>query len=219
VPGGELPSRIILDPSALFTEEALGWLEDQELRPYLVVSKALWRHLEEPASGGILLDYADGDATLIERVRAGLLRNDIERFSLEQVLGAEELPVGARAVCEDLLAGDEPLADVFADEWAFLASQSLGVVMRRMRDTFEVFRQHGGDVFEIGRDAVEAVFESAQERIPSALLGVMKHADDRFVKFVLFGGTAAGFFVPGLHVPVAVAQAARQGTAIIAGDP
>lgn len=216
-------SRVIIDPTALFTEEAVDWLEDPELRPYLVVSEALWRRLEDPASEGILLEYAEGNAELIERVREGLQRNEIPRFSFEQALGTEELPEGAREICEHLMASDEPFADVFADEWAFLTSQSLGVVVRRtmrtVHDTFDVFRRHGGDVYEIARESVEAALDVVQDRIPPALLGVMKHADDRFIKFILFGGTIAGFVVPGLHVPVAIGRAVQQGTAIIAGDP
>jgi hypothetical protein len=212
-------SRVILDPTVLFTEEAVEWLEYPELRPYLVVSEALWRHLEEPASEGILLEYAEGDAGLVERVREGLQRNEIKRFSFEQGLETGELPEGAREICERLLASDEPFADVFADEWAFLTSQSLGVVMQRVRDSLEVLRRYGGEVYEISRESVEAALEAVQDRIPPTLLKVMKHADDKFVKVVLFGGAIAGFIVPGAHIPVAIAKAVQQGTAIVAGDP
>jgi hypothetical protein len=44
--GTESRHRVILDPSFLFTEEALGWMEDVELAGYLAVSESLLRRLE-----------------------------------------------------------------------------------------------------------------------------------------------------------------------------
>ena len=42
----EAPSRIILDPSFLFTNEAIPWLDDPVARPSLVVSATLSEALD-----------------------------------------------------------------------------------------------------------------------------------------------------------------------------
>lgn len=212
-------SRVIIDPTALFTEEALAWLEDPELRPYLVISAALWRRLEEQPPEAALLEYAEGDEELIARVRQALIENEIAKFSFEEVFDSDDLPDRARQICERILQEEEPLADVLADEWAFLTSQSLGVIVRRVRDSLKAFAQSGAEVIEIGRAEMEAALDAVQGKIPPGLLKVMKHADDRFVKLILLGGSVAAFVVPPLHLPMFIAQAARQGVAIIAGDP
>lgn len=48
---------------------------------------------------------------------------------------------------------------------------------------------------------------------------MMKLADNGVVKLVVAGGGIAAFFVPPLHFPMGVANAARLGVAVIAGDP
>jgi hypothetical protein len=47
----------MIDPSILFTEEVESWLADDELRPWLVVSDALWQRLENPEGGEQFLPY------------------------------------------------------------------------------------------------------------------------------------------------------------------
>jgi hypothetical protein len=215
----EAPSRIILDPSILFTEEALGWLEDSELRPFLVVSEALWRRLEDPQASEQLLPYAEGDPERIAAVRETLASNAIARFSFEEVLGSEELPDAARGICEALLRSEEEFADVLADEWAFLTSQSLAIIAERMRHSLEAFGRAGAEVIEVGREKMETALEDMREKIPPGLLRAMKHADDPAVKLIVLGGRIAAAFVPALHLPAQVAGAARAGIAVIAGDP
>jgi hypothetical protein len=215
----ETPSRVILDPSVLFNEETLGWLENAELRPFLVVSEALWRRLEEPAASEELLRYAEGNPRRIVAAREALASNEIARFSFEQVLESEELPDGAREICEALLQSDEELADVLADEWAFLTSQSLAIIADRARNSLKAFVRAGAQVFEVGREEMEAALDAVQEKLPPRLLEVMKYADNRVVKLVVAGGGVAALFVPPLHLPVAIANATRAGVAVIAGDP
>ncbi|HET9676029.1 MAG TPA: hypothetical protein VFP21_00830 [Solirubrobacterales bacterium] len=214
----EAVSRIILDPTVLFTEEALTWL-DSELLPFLAVSEALYQRLQEPEPDPVLLEYAEGDSGLVARVREELARSEITRFSLEEVIGSEALPEGARAICEALLQSDEPLGDVLADEWAFLTSQSLAIIARRVRDSLVAFAKHGAQVIEVSRKDTEDALNAVQDKIPPGVLRIMKHADDRFVKFVVWGGGAVSLIVPPLHLPMAIANAARAGVAIVAGDP
>jgi hypothetical protein len=215
----EAKSRVILDPSVLFLEETLGWLEDPEFRPFLVISEALWRRLEDPSSSPQLLEYAEGDVERIVAAREALASNEIARFSLAVVSRSPEFTDGARAICGELLNSGEELADVLADEWAFLVSQSLAIVAEKMRHSLGAFRRAGATVIEIGREEMEATLEKVQNRLPPRLLTVMKLADNGVVKLVVAGGGIAAFFVPPLHLPMGVANAARLGVAVIAGDP
>jgi hypothetical protein len=215
----EIPSRVILDPSVLFNEETLGWLENAELRPFLVVSEALWRRLEEPAASEELLRYAEGYPRRIVAAREALTSNEIPRFSLEQVLGSEELPDGAREICEALLQSDEELADVLADEWAFLTSQSLAIIADRARNSLKAFVRAGAEVIEVGREEMEGALDAVREKIPPGMLEVMKYADNDVVKLVVVGGRVAALFVPPLQLPMEIVSATRAGVAVIAGDP
>jgi hypothetical protein len=131
-------SRVILDPSFLFTEEALGWMEISGLGEYLVVSESLRRRLDDPewlieelAAHGVPVLNVD----LIVAVRNALEQNDIATFSYEAAREREQLPPGAEVVCGNLLESEEPLADALADEWAFVTSESLAVVVERAGDT------------------------------------------------------------------------------------
>ena len=215
----EAPSKVILDPSVLFNEETLGWLEDAELRPVLVVSEALWRRLEEPEGSEELLRYAEGDPERIVAAREALAINGIARFSFEQVLGSEELPAGAREICETLLQSEEELADVLADEWAFLTSQSLAIVAERARNSLKAFARAGATVVDVGRVEMEGALDAVRDKLPPRLLEVMKYADKDIVKLVVVGGGVAALFVPPLHLPMVVANGIRAGVAVIAGDP
>jgi hypothetical protein len=215
----EAPSRVILDPSILFTEEALGWLEDSELRPFLVISASLWRRLDDPDASEQLLPYAEGDPQRIVAVRERLASGAVATFSFEEVFGSQELPDAARQICNALLQSDEELADVLADEWVFLTSQSLAIIAERMRHSLEAFVRAGAEVVEIGREQMEVALNVVRERIPPRVLELMKYADNRVVKLIVVGGRVAALIVPPLDLPMRVANAALQGVAVIAGDP
>jgi hypothetical protein len=121
-PAGDV-ARIILDPSVLFTEEALTWLETPALRPFLVVSQALWERLEDPEVGAQFERFGVSPSPEdVDRVRRALA--EIEKFSGDR----PDLPAGTRVIRDRLLQSDEPLADVLADEWVFVTSQSIGVI-------------------------------------------------------------------------------------------
>jgi hypothetical protein len=212
-------SRVILDPSVLFTDEALGWMEDRELRSSLVVSEALWQRLQDPEGVEQFLPFADDDQERITLVRDALQSNEIARFSLEEALSTGVLPEGGREICEALLRSEEELADVLADEWAFLASQSLAIIAERMRHSLDAFIRAGAEVIERGREDIETALSAVRERIPPRLLEVMKHADDPVVKLVVLGGQLVALVVPVLELPAEVVHLAHEGIVVLAGDP
>src|ERR1700759_4227744 len=117
---GDARSRVILDPSVLFTEQVRGWMEAPDLKDYLVISQALWRRLQDP--GALAEELARFGAPVrnldsIEVVRNAIEDNRIETFSYEQARERGELRPGTEQICQALLEIGEPLADVLADEW------------------------------------------------------------------------------------------------------
>ena len=93
------------------------------------------------------------------------------RFSYREV---EQLPQGARGIRDALLSSNEPLADVLADEWVFLTSQSLAVIAEKTQASLDAFRRAGGQVHVVSRAQMQRGLRAVRRRIPSPLLKVMK---------------------------------------------
>jgi hypothetical protein len=216
----EAPTRVILDPSILFTEEALAWILDRDLAPWLVISEALWRRLEDPEAGGQFLPWAHPNSEDIARTREALASREIARFSYQDAPG---VPDGARGICEALLQGDGPLGDVLADEWAFLTSQSLAVIAEQTRESLDAFRRAGGHVFEVSSTRMKLGLWALRRKLPPGLLKVMKTIGGfprgRLPKWVVAGGEFALGLLPHVAVPLGAAELIRQGIGVIAGDP
>ena len=121
-----------------------------------------------------------------------------------------------------LLARDEPLGDVLADEWAFLTTESLGFIAEETREALDAFRRAGGQVFEGSRAQMQQGLSALRNRIPKPLLKVMKVVG-RFPwktpKLVVAGGSFALAFAPHVGVPLAAAALFKEGVAVVAGDP
>jgi hypothetical protein len=210
-------SRVILDPSVLFTEEALSWLDDPELRPSLVVSQALWDRLQLPEAGDQFEPYGDRPSP-DEVIRLRGLVAEIERFSGD-VVG---LPQEIRAIRDTLLFGDEPLADVLADEWVFLTSQSMAVIRGDAQRTLDAFRRAGAQVYTVSNELMERGLRAIRRRLPPPLLRVMKWVGrfpKRIPKVLVFGGDIALLLLPSVGLPAGIAVAVQAGIALIAGDP
>lgn len=221
-------SHIILDPSFLFTEEALGWINDPELAQYLVVSEALWQRMEDPRALAEELNRfgAPVDFDVIEMVREEVGAAAITRFSYERESAAGKLQGGTEEVCRALLASEEPLADALADEWAFVTSRSLAVLVERVGDALGAFVRAGATVVGVAKDQMKAALEATQEQIPPGLLKAMKRVDEtweripKLPKFLLAGGSfAAGLAVPPLGIGMVATQLLIEGNGVLAGDP
>lgn len=212
--------RIILDPSVLFTDEAVAWLSIPDLRGSLVVSEALRARLEDAQAGEQFQPYANPDPDQIIRVRKALDSNEIPTFSYGD---ATQLSAGARDICETLNASDEPLGDVLADEWAFLTSQSLGVIAEQTREALEAFRRAGGYVYEVSADQMRRALGFVR-RLRGALLRAIKFVGKH--KWTIAGAQAALEMIPYIGEiaqaaggPAEVTEQVAAGIAVIAGDP
>jgi hypothetical protein len=215
------PSRVFLDPSIVFSDEALEWIANPELRPWLAVSGALMRRLEDPPSGEAFLPYAEPDPERIVQVREALRESEVMVYSVEQALAEGKLSEEARVICDRLAGGDEPLGDVLADEWAFLTTQSLAVIWERAKHSLQAFVRAGGEVIEVAADKMRAALDEVREHIPAPVLNAMKQVDpaaDR-VKWLVYGGEIAGQLVPPLGLALTIAQGIKLGIVVIAGDP
>lgn len=215
----QTPTRVIIDPSALFEPETLEWLADEELRPWLAVSASLYELLGDEGGERFLPYGVDPDPEQTRRVRDAL--EPILKFS--HLDAEEELGEEGRAVRDRLLSSDEPLPEVLADEWVFVTNQSIAVLLDRAKTTLDAFRRAGAEVYEVTRDQMESGLEAIRDRIPPRMLTVMKAIPkwprSQRVKFLVFGAGIAGLLISPLGLPLNVAQAVQQGIGLIAGDP
>jgi hypothetical protein len=212
--------KVILDPSVLFTDEALTWLADAEIRPSLAVSLALWQRLADPAVGDSLRPFGvSTDPDRIGRLRDAL--REVSKFSHRDV---NALTDAARAIRDALLASNEPMPDVLADEWIFLSSQSIGIVAENARVTLDAFERAGGRVYTVADEQMQRALQAIRRRLPRWLLRVMKRfgrlrPPGNVGKLLVFGGNIAVLLLPHVGLPVAIATAIQSGAAVIAGDP
>lgn len=218
----EPESRVILDPSVLFTEEAFTWLADAEMRPSLVVSQALVDVLVTPRRWEELIPYgADLESDMVARL--GNAIGPITRFSHREV---ENLPDEARRIRDALLSSEDPLHELLADEWVFITSQSIGVLHNDRTRTLDAFRRAGVQVNIVGNDVLARGLGAIRQRLPRWLASVMKgigrlrlRPRSDFGKLLVIAGNVGVALVPYVGLPVAVAGAITAGSAVIAGDP
>lgn len=210
-------NRVILDPSVLFTDAAVGWLEDASLRPHLAVSLAVRQLLTDPSRFDLLAQFEGFDVADRSQQLLNLLEG-VEIFSWEGV----NVPSASAAIRDELLKSGDPLSNVFADEWVFLVSQSWGVFSPVAR-ALQAIGDAGARVYEVTEAQMQAALEAIREQLPPPVLHGMKAAarlTDRVPGFwIAAGGTAAGALVPALGLPVAVLGLVLAGEAVIAGDP
>jgi hypothetical protein len=213
-------SKVILDPSALFAEGALQRIAEPELRPYLVVSAALWRRLGSADAVDRLGSYGiDATPAEVDRVR-----NAIEGIELFSGAG-DDLPDAVRRIRDRLLRDDEPFADVLADEWVFITTQSIGAFAgTAAKRAIAAFRRAGGAVHEISDKKMERGLAKIRKRMPPKMLGTMKvvgrlRPKGQTAQFLCFGGGIALLLLPHVALGAGIAASVKQGVAIIAGDP
>lgn len=203
-------------------------METPGLKDYLVISEALWGRLRDP---GALADELArfgapiADPGLIEAVRRAIRINGIDRFSYQQARERGELRGGTEEVCQALLEIGEPLADVLADEWAFVTSQSLAALAERTGHALGAFARAGATVVGVVKERMVEALEGVREKIPPDLLEQMKRVDetwDRVPKFLLAGGALAAELSVALApvgIAVHIAEVLLEGNAVLAGDP
>jgi hypothetical protein len=208
---------VILDPSFLFSDDALAWLLDPEIQPWLVVSAAAARRLRDPR----LLNYWR-EFGPVDRARLALLQQAVRpigRFSYRdrEDVSPENLSI------RQALVEDGPLGEIFADEWIFLTTQSVGVFALWGHHSLNRFRRAKAQVIDVPREQMLRGLEAIEEHLPPWLLPGMKrfgHFPHRRVpQVIVLGGTIAALFVPAVGLPMGIVGAVQQGSAILAGDP
>lgn len=208
----------------------IRWMETPDLRELLVVSEALHQRMDDSVRlAGELVEYGvpSVDPGLIDAIRNAIERNDIRTFSYEEVRGSDEFPDGAREICEALLENGEPLADVLADEWAFVTSQSLAGLAEQAGRALGAFTRAGATVFGVAKGRYVEALETARDKIPPPLLDAMKGLHEHVGETPMFllagGGVAAHLLTTAIIPPVGIGLAAVEmlltGNAVLAGDP
>ena len=210
--------RVILDPSFLLEQDSLEWLADPEVIPLVAVSAALIDRLREPDP---LITWTEFGLEP-SREQLSLLIEALEPVQKFSHRDRVDLSVEMGAIRERLLQ-DGPFGEVFADEWVFLATQSMGVLAADSRRTLDAFVRAGGRVYMLANEAVDIALSAVRSRLPSWLRTGMKWVG-RFPRrnmsrILMFGGGVAALVVPVVGLPAAVVGLVQEGSAIIAGDP
>lgn len=180
--------RLFVDPSFLFSADAIEWLEEDEGAVQgIVVSSVFheWLTREGPnADVAVFVATDDQDAFFERRNRLTELLSDVAVFSHTDV----QLPDEAEEVKLALLEGDTVASHILADEWTYLVANSWAVA--KLRHALDAFRDAGAVVIEYGRRVGELLIE---EVVPGAdIPDVLTHKFLARVaaKWVVLGGAS-----------------------------
>jgi hypothetical protein len=197
----------MVDPSLLLSEEGSAWLvEDPTVLSHFVVAGTAMRWLqgEVDVNPTRLLSPEDSGAYDERRSQLPPLLSNVPTFSYAQV--APQLNPEHNAVLRNLLQ-DAPTSELavnrlYADEWAFLQSQSM--LISKLRRPLDAFREAGSAVVEFGRGVGWKLVRRVipEEHLPPSLTGkLMVRAT---VKWIVLGGAAIGGGTLGAMVGTAV---------------
>jgi len=193
--------RVLVDPSLLLNEAVLAEFESV---PNLIAASAEFRRqLSENQIGPSSPLLPPGQPYAAEVNRDRVLRFlDLDNMSLFSYERAN-LSDAESAVTRALQDERELAAAVYADEWAFLQSQS--IMFAAVHQPIDAFRRAGSAVIEYGRRFLE---EAIDVVVPEKSQGSYSHHRlilGGVVKWVVVGGAmaATGVFLP----PAAVAGA------------
>jgi hypothetical protein len=185
----------MVDPSLLLSEEGSAWfVEDPTVRSHVVVAGTAMRWLQgevdvDPAR---LLSSEDSQAYDERRHQLLPLLSNVPTFSYAQVAPQLNLEHNAvlRNLLQDATTSELAVNRLYADEWAFLQSQSM--LISKLRRPLDAFREAGSAVVEFGRDVGWKLVRRVipEEHLPSSLTGkLMVRAT---VKWIVLGGAAIG---------------------------
>lgn len=205
-------SLVMLDASVLLTEDAAVWLQDETVRSSVTISENLWILMNE----GVDLSPFGVDPSRELTERLLVLLESVPRFSFSD---AVELSEEARAVLQEIRSVDSHLANVIADEWLFLTTQSLGVFLQKVRYALEGFARAGARIFEIPPDRFIPLIRDPESGVPQWLLDLKSADNPRTEILLVLGGELAKRFAPHLDDTVTLLELIRAGVGLVAGDP
>src|SRR4051794_36420013 len=149
----------MLDPSFLFSEDGVAWLEqEQPQRESIVVSAGFagWLSPLEPEPPPFI-DRDDWDDYEDRRDKVFKALRKAPRVAYGNVEGTLDPP--SREVLNALLTLDlsEVHAEILADEWAFLQSHSW--MIAKLQGPIDAFRDSGAAVVQFGRKLRDQMIE------------------------------------------------------------
>jgi hypothetical protein len=197
----------MVDPSLLLSAEGSAWfVEDSTFRSHVVVAGTAmqWLQGEVDVNPARLLSPEDSQVYDERRRQLLPLMSNVPTFSYTEV--APQLDPAHNAVLRNLLQ-DAPTSELavnrlYADEWAFLQSQSM--LISKLRRPLDAFRDAGSAVVEFGRRVGWRMVQRVipEEHLPPTLTGkLMVRAT---VKWIVLGGAAIGGGTLGAMVGTAV---------------
>jgi hypothetical protein len=182
-------NRLMVDPSFLFSEDAVMWLEDPAVLRGIVVPATFAEWLGDTRR---TIDLAAFVSPEDRDQYWGRLDQLAEVLSDVAVFRDADRPLSTEAleVLSALRQADDTAARILAEEWTFLESNSWAV--SKLRYPLDAFRDAGAVIVEYGRkfrdDLIEHVI--SHDDVPAVLTPAFlaKVA----AKWVIVGGTHVG---------------------------
>lgn len=160
--------RLLVDPSLLLSLPGRAWLQqDDSARKTIVVSAAFSESLTGPRDrlSYPLLPSADLADLLARREFLRSLLEGVVTFSHRDADLAED----QATVRDNLLEINDPDAEVFADEWAYLQTHSWFI--STLHRPLDAFRQAGAAICEFGERVRDQLIQNVipRESIPEVI--------------------------------------------------
>ena len=180
----------MLEASFILSEEGVSWLtgEGAQYVEGMAVSRALVGEMQQRDSGALSW-FGELDSDRLGTLAEVLGRAQL--FSHEQI---GEVGEGAGAVRSRLFAEhDQRTAEILADEWIFLQTQSW--IGAKSRKAFDAFKAAGGRLRELPSPIARRLIAKTlkKEELPEHIpLKLLRKAG---MKWIAVSGTAATYFV------------------------
>ena len=179
-------ARLMVDPSFLFSEDAISWLaDDQGARDGIVIPATFAEWLNgDWRNNDVALFVAPEDQgeywARLDRLK-GLLAG-------VAVFGHENVGLSAQAeeVRVALLERGDTAARIFADEWTFLESNSWAI--SKLHHPLDAFRDGGAVVVQFGRKLRDRAIDGVAPQGPAPRVLTKKLVAKASAKWVFVGG-------------------------------
>lgn len=189
--GSEEPERLMADPSFLLSEEGLAMANSTaEAGRALIVPATFDSWLQEgrriEPEGLVAPEDFEASDERFAQLQALSADGVLRPFSHREA----DLQEGSNEVLAGILELGDPLSVLWADEWAFLQSNSW--LVSKLRHGLDAFGRAGAFVIELGRDARQQLLEQVlpKGKIPEEL--TPKVLASAAAKWVVLGGASSG---------------------------
>jgi hypothetical protein len=181
---------LMTDPSFLLSASGFTWVQDQAVRRSIAVPAAFGEWLTGQRDLDIEPLIAPDDLEAVGDRRPRLVETlaDFTLFSYADA--GSQLPREVQTVLRNLLESEDGLGRLYADEWAFLQSQSN--LLSKIRHPIDAFRDAGAAVVEVGRRTRDVLVTKVikPEHVPPVLTpGLVGKVA---AKWLIVGGAAVG---------------------------